>query len=283
MIVLTDEKDVSNLSRRWREEGFRIGFVPTMGALHAGHLKLVDIASENCDKVMVSIFVNPTQFGAGEDLERYPRRLDEDCSAVEKHGASAVFAPDAGVIYPPGFSTTVQVAGVSSGLCGAFRPGHFTGVSTVCSVLFGIVRPHAAVFGEKDAQQLAVIRRMVRDLRMDIEIIASPIVREPDGLAMSSRNAYLSSDEREQASAIYRGLQSALLLAGNGEKECAVLKRAFESAVNEMPLLKLQYVETVDPLTMERVDIVNERVLLAAAVIAGKTRLIDNILIEPED
>ncbi|HRW79030.1 MAG TPA: pantoate--beta-alanine ligase, partial [Candidatus Sabulitectum sp.] len=198
MRVVRTEGEMTRLSLVWRDRGLRVGFVPTMGALHAGHLSLVDAARETCDRVVVSIFVNPTQFGKNEDLSKYPRDLQGDCRLLEERGVSAVFAPDNDVIYPEGFSTTVSVSGVSSGLCGEYRPGHFQGVATVCAVLFGIVRPHAAVFGMKDAQQLAVIRRMVRDLRLEPEIIAAPIVREHDGLAMSSRNAYLSPEQRRQ-------------------------------------------------------------------------------------
>jgi len=280
--LLKEENEIAKLCGGWRERGLRIGFVPTMGALHAGHLKLVETAAERCDRVVVSMFVNPIQFGPEEDLCRYPRSLEKDCAAVETHGASAVFAPDTGTVYPAGFSTGVHVEGVSSGLCGAHRPGHFDGVATVCAALFGMVRPHTAVFGRKDAQQLAVIRRMVLDLRLGVEIIAVPIVREPDGLAMSSRNAYLSSEERKQAAAVHRGLETAGRLARSGEKDCSELRKAFSDAVGEMSLLRMQYVETVNPDTMERVDIVKDRVLLAAAVFAGRTRLIDNVLIEPE-
>lgn len=279
MRVVRTEGEMTRLSLVWRDRGLRVGFVPTMGALHPGHLSLVDAARETCDRVVVSIFVNPTQFGKNEDLSKYPRDLQGDCRLLEERGVSAVFAPDNDVIYPEGFSTTVSVSGVSSGLCGEYRPGHFQGVATVCAALFGIVRPHAAVFGMKDAQQLAVIRRMVRDLRLDVEIIAAPIVREEDGLAMSSRNAYLSPGERRQAPAIYRGLMKARELGLGGERDAAALKARFLSVVEPMNLLKVQYVEVVDHLTMAPLEKVTDKALMAVAVYAGATRLIDNIII----
>jgi len=282
LIITDNEQSISELSAKWRKEGLTVGFVPTMGALHDGHKSLVRIAAEASDRVVVSIFVNPVQFGAGEDLLKYPRTPLEDCRAVEEAGASAVFTPEPEAVYPNGFSTGIHVEGMTSLLCGAARPGHFDGVTTVCSVLFGIVKPHLAVFGMKDAQQLAVVRRMVTDLRMGIQIIAAPIVREADGIAMSSRNRYLSALERIDASKIFCGLKAAEQLARNGEKKCSLLKEAFVEAVRNSALLRVQYVETVDPDTMERVESVEERVLLAVAVFAGQTRLIDNILIQAE-
>lgn len=282
MILASEERTIADICAGWRDSGLRTGLVPTMGALHRGHLELVRRAMEISDRVVVSIFVNPSQFRRGEDLASYPRTLREDCKALEELGVSAVFAPEAGAVYPPGFSTMVHVSNVTEGLCGAERPGHFDGVATVCAVLFGILKPHIAVFGQKDAQQLAMIRRMVRDLRLGMEIEAVPIVREHDGLAMSSRNAYLSKEEREQAPAVYRGLMAAKALAEKGEERCSQLKELFRKIVDAMPLLCTQYVETVDPCTMQPVHRVNGQVLLAAAVFAGKTRLIDNVLIEPE-
>lgn len=282
MKFTTSEKEIAALSAGWCREGLTVGFVPTMGALHRGHLELAETALKNADRVVASIFVNPTQFGRGEDFKSYPRDIRKDCSALEKLGVSAVFAPEPETIYPPGFATSIDLSGVTEGLCGAFRPGHFRGVSTVCAVLFGIVKPDIAVFGMKDAQQLAVVRRMVKDLRLGIEIIAVPIVREADGLAMSSRNAYLSPEERKQAASIHRGLLAVLELSRSGERSCSALKKCFSRVVENEPLLTLQYVETVDPDTMNGVQQVEGRVLVAAAVFAGKTRLIDNVLIEPE-
>ncbi len=282
MIVTSSESRISDLCAQWRAEGLSVGFVPTMGALHHGHLSLVEAAAASAERVVVSIFVNPAQFGRGEDLDMYPRTLEKDCESVELFGASAVFTPDADVIYPPDFSTGVSVTGISEGLCGAVRPGHFDGVATVCSVLFGIVKPDMAVFGMKDAQQLAVIRRMVTDLRMGIEILAVPVVREADGLAMSSRNRYLSAEERKQASLISAGLWRVQSLFRTGERDCDLLKKEFLFWLKDAPLLKVQYVETVDPDTMSLVQRIENRVLLAVAVFAGKTRLIDNVLIESE-
>ncbi len=273
---------MSSLCSNWRSRGLNVGFVPTMGALHAGHLKLVELAGRHSDRVVVSIFVNPTQFGEGEDLDSYPRVLSKDCSLLDELGAAAVFTPVPEVVYPVGFSTEIRLAGLTRGLCGKFRPDHFAGVATVVAVLFGIIKPDIAVFGEKDYQQLSVLRRMNADLRLGVNILSAPIVREADGLAMSSRNAYLSVDEREQATAVRRGLLAAAELARGGEKECSELKQAFREEVEKMPLLKIQYVDAVDPFTMEKVETVKEKVLLAAAVFAGKTRLIDNVIIEPE-
>jgi len=282
LIVTSSESRISDLCARWHAEGLSVGFVPTMGALHKGHLSLVKVAAAAADRVVVSIFVNPTQFGPGEDLEKYPRTLKQDCESVELLGASAVFTPGADVIYPAGFSTGVSVTGITAGLCGAVRPGHFDGVTTVCAVLFGIVRPDLAVFGMKDAQQLAVIRRMVSDLRMGIKILAAPIVRETDGLAMSSRNRYLSTEERKQAALISTGIGRVQSLFNTGERNCDMLKKEFLLSLKDAPLLKVQYVETVNPDTMSDIKQIEKRVLLAVAVFAGKTRLIDNVLIESE-
>ena len=282
MKLVRSEKEMSALCTGWRETGLKIGFVPTMGALHAGHLKLVEIALANSQRVVVSIFVNPTQFGKEEDLGTYPRNLEGDSSMLEELGVSAVFVPEPDTVYPPGFSSEIRVNGLTEGLCGSYRQGHFDGVTTVCAVLFGIVKPDLAVFGRKDAQQLAVVKRMVMDLRLGVQIIEAPVVREKDGLAMSSRNAYLSQDERRQAASISRGLREAAALHGRGEKDCGALKKAFLSVIDKEPLLSVQYIETVDPDTMESVGVVQGKVLLATAVFAGKTRLIDNVLIEPE-
>ncbi len=282
MIITDSEEKISELCARWRSEGLSVGFVPTMGAFHKGHLSLVEIAVASSDRVVVSIFVNPSQFGPGEDLEKYPRTIESDCKFVEELGASAVFTPRADVVYPPGFSTSVSVAGITEGLCGAARPGHFNGVTTVCAVLFGIVKPDLAVFGMKDAQQLAVVKRMVSDLRMGIEIVAAPIIREADGLAMSSRNQYLSREERNQASLISTGMMKAENLFHMGERNSEILRKEFVNTLKDAPLLRVQYIETVNPETMLGVEEIDDRVLLAVSVFAGKTRLIDNILIESE-
>jgi len=280
--LVRSEKEMSSLCANWREKGFKIGFVPTMGALHAGHLKLVEMALGVSRRVVVSIFVNPTQFGKEEDLDKYPRNLERDFSMLEELGVSAVFVPEPDTVYPPGFSSEIRVNGLTEGLCGGYRRGHFNGVTTVCAVLFGIVKPHFAVFGRKDAQQLAVVKRMVKDLRLGVQVLEAPVVREKDGLAMSSRNAYLSQDERRQAASISRGLREAAALHGMGERDCSVLKKAFLAVIEKEPLLSVQYIEAVNPDTMKSVEVIQGRVLLAAAVFAGKTRLIDNVLIEPE-
>lgn len=282
MKLIRSEERISSLCAHWREKGLKVGFVPTMGALHEGHLKLVEIALNSADRVVVSLFVNPTQFGRGEDLQNYPREFHKDCAMLEEMGASAVFAPEPQTIYPPGFSSEVRVSGLTEGLCGGFRPGHFHGVTTVCAILFGIVRPDLAVFGRKDAQQLAVIIRMVKDLRLGVQVIAAPIVREKDGLAMSSRNAYLSVEERKQAASVFMGLETAAALYRRGETDCSTLKKVFLDIVHREPLLSVQYVETVNPHTMNGVGKIEGTVLLAVAVFAGKTRLIDNVLLEPE-
>ena len=279
MIVTSSESRISDLCAQWRTQGLSVGFVPTMGALHQGHLSLVEAAAASADRVVVSIFVNPTQFGQGEDLDMYPRTLENDCESVELLGASAVFTPDADVIYPTDFSTSVSVTGISEGLCGAFRPGHFDGVTTVCAVLFGIVRPDMAVFGMKDAQQLAVIRKMVKDLSMPVEIEAGTIIREPDGLAMSSRNSNLSAKERTQALSLFRSLRRAEQLVAEGITGSHEILRNVREIISEQNLAGIDYIEIVDPEKMTPVKDIRGGGLLALAVWFGTTRLIDNIVL----
>lgn len=281
MRVTDSESDAVAVTREWSSGGNTIGFVPTMGALHEGHFSLVREAGARCGKVVVSIFVNPAQFGPGEDLGRYPRMLDADCGLLAAEGVDLVFTPRPETVYPPGFSTFVEVTGLTSGLCGASRPGHFRGVATVCCALFNIIGPDVAVFGEKDFQQLAVIRRMTCDLRLKPEIVQCPIVREADGLAMSSRNAYLSLEERAQAAFIYRGLTAVSGAAGKGETDLKALKDVFKSVLSRAPLLSLSYLEAVDPDSLEPAENIDRTVRLLAAVCAGSTRLIDNISLEP--
>lgn len=281
MRIVSHESEAAAITREWRAGGFSIGFVPTMGALHEGHLSLVREAGARCSRVVVSIFVNPNQFGPGEDLGRYPRRLDADCAMLAGEGADLVFAPLPETVYPPGFSTFVEVTGLTEGLCGSSRPGHFRGVTTVCCVLFNMLGPDVAVFGEKDFQQLAVIRRMVRDLRLSPEIVQCPVIREADGLAMSSRNAYLSREEREQAAFIHRGLMAASNAAEEGGTRIEALKDAFRKVLSGAPLLSLSYLEAVDPDSLEPVENLDRTVRLLTAVYAGSTRLIDNISLEP--
>jgi pantoate--beta-alanine ligase len=262
-----------------RGRGASIGFVPTMGALHEGHLSLIRAARERDGIVVVSIFVNPTQFDAREDLKKYPRDLGRDLALAEGAGADIVFAPTDAEMYPGECSTWVDVEGLSEGLCGAARPGHFRGVCTVVTKLFNIAGPDRAYFGEKDAQQLAVIKQMVRDLNMRLEIVPCPTVREPDGLAMSSRNVRLSPAERAQAPVLYRALTAARVAVENGERDAERLKAGICAALADAELAKIDYVEIVDSETLRPVAFVNRPVLVALAVFFGAVRLIDNVTV----
>jgi len=257
----------------------RVGFVPTMGALHEGHLSLVRRAREESGFVVVSVFVNPLQFAPGEDFARYPRRLDQDANLLAKAGADLLYAPDPGTFYPPDFSTSVEVSGVTEGGEGAARPGHFRGVATVVARLFLQVAPDTAYFGRKDLQQTAVIRRMTRDLDFPVAISVLPTVREPDGLAMSSRNAYLSPGDRLLAAALPRALFAARELAAAGATDARTLEEETRSDL-EKAGLAVDYVEAVDPETMARAARIGPGIALAAAVRVGKTRLIDNVLFD---
>jgi pantoate--beta-alanine ligase len=266
-----------------RQEGKTIGFVPTMGALHAGHLSLIRRAKAECDIVVISIFVNPTQFGPNEDFSAYPRDLAADQRLLIDEGASALFAPIVEEIYPPGACTIVEVEGLSSTLEGAHRPGHLRGVATVVSKLFNIVRPESAFFGQKDYQQLLVIERMTRDLNFPLEIVPVATVREPDGLAMSSRNAYLSSAEREAATVLHRALTLAQTKIVEGTWDAETLRAELEAEIRFEPLAQIDYVAVADPETlMPLADLPQSPVLVALAVRIGKTRLIDNALIGPD-
>jgi pantoate--beta-alanine ligase len=262
-----------------RARGASIGFVPTMGALHEGHLALVRTARERDDVVVVSIFVNPTQFDASEDLQNYPRDLARDLALAEAAGADLVFAPPAAEMYLPGASTWVDVEGLTSGLCGAARPGHFRGVCTVVTKLLNIVGPHRAYFGETDAQQLAVIKRMVRDLDMRVEIVPCPAVREPDGLAMSSRNVRLSPEARAQAPVLYRALTAARVAIENGDRDAERLKADICAGLAAADLAKIDYMEIVDSETLRPVAFINRPCLIALAVFFGQVRLIDNVTV----
>jgi len=266
-------------SREARGRGLRVGFVPTMGYLHEGHLALIRRARELSDFVVVSIFVNPIQFGPSEDFDRYPRDPERDRALCGAEGVHVVFSPPASALYPQGFQTYVTVEDLSRPLCGASRPGHFRGVATVVAKLFHIVEPDVAVFGEKDYQQLQVIRRMVRDLDMPVEIVGVPTVREPDGLAMSSRNAYLDPKERERALALWRGIQRARDLVERGETRTEAIRRAVQGVLEDADL-RVDYVELRHPETLEPVDAVAPRALLALAAFVGRTRLIDNCVLE---
>ena len=265
-----------------RAGGKRLGLVPTMGALHEGHLSLVRAAKAQCDSVAVSIFVNPTQFGPTEDLSKYPRQFDQDCRLLEKEGVEILFAPTVEEIYPQGAVTWVLVEGLSEKLDGRSRPGHFRGVTTIVAKLFHIIEPEAAFFGQKDAAQLAVIRRMVRDLNFPVEIVACPIVREPDGLAMSSRNAYLNKEERGRALVLQRSLAEARQQFNAGETGAAKLTSAAKEVIAREPQVRLDYFEIVDPDTLDPVERISRKTLVAVAAYVGSTRLIDNLVIGPQ-
>ncbi len=267
-------------SEAQRCRGLRIAFVPTMGFLHQGHLSLVRWAREHGDCVVVSIFVNPSQFGPQEDFAAYPRDFDTDRELLEKEGVEVLFYPAVEEMYPRGFQTRVDVSELSAFLCGAQRKGHFQGVATVVSKLFNAVRPHVAIFGEKDYQQLQVIRSLVRDLNFDIEIAGHPIVREPDGLAMSSRNAYLSRDQRKAALCLYRSLNRATSMVRAGEIRARAITDAIKAEISRESLAQVEYVKLCDAVTLAEIDRVNDRALLALAVRIGKTRLIDNTILK---
>ena len=277
---------MSRLAAGWRRSGRRVVLVPTMGALHVGHLALVDRARRAAGRagvVVVSIFINPLQFGPKEDLSRYPRPLTRDLAYCRARGVDVVFHPDRpGAMYAPDHSVEVNETRLSGGLCGRSRPGHFRGVCTVVAKLFHLVQPDAAVFGMKDYQQLAIVRRMVRDLDFPVRILPHPTEREPDGLARSSRNAYLSADERAQAPAVRRALLAAAALAGTGERRAVALREAMVAEiVARAPLARVDYLEVVDAENLEPVDVLRSPTLLAAAVFFGNTRLIDNQLLGP--
>ncbi|HWX93619.1 MAG TPA: pantoate--beta-alanine ligase [Terriglobales bacterium] len=266
-------------SRTGRREGKSLGLVPTMGALHEGHLSLVRAAKAQCDLVVVSIFVNPLQFGPNEDLAKYPRNFDRDRDLLAKEGADFIFAPSVEEMYPPGAVTYVTVEGLSDKLCGGSRPGHFRGVTTVVSELFNIVEPGRAFFGQKDAAQSIIIRRMVRDLNIPVRVVVCPIVREPDGLAMSSRNAYLDAGQRKSALVLYRSLTAVQERFDQGERKAHVLVDAGKQTLAHEPLVRLDYFEIVDPETLDPVDDLSRGGLVAVAAFVGNVRLIDNIVL----
>lgn len=276
MEVVKTIKEVRAKVNEWRKQGLTVGFVPTMGYLHQGHGSLIKKAAEENDKVVVSIFVNPIQFGPKEDLATYPRDLERDSKVSIDAGASIIFHPDVEEMYEKNLSTYVNVDGITGGLCGEKRPGHFRGVATVVTKLFNIVKPDRAYFGEKDAQQLAVIKRMVRDLSIDVEVIGCSIIREEDGLAMSSRNTYLSAEERSAALVLSRAIKKCDEALKSGKIKVEVLKNIIADEINSTPLSKIDYIEIVDSETLEKVEEVSKSVLIALAVFIGKTRLIDN-------
>jgi pantoate--beta-alanine ligase len=273
-----------SVARDMRAEGSRVGLVPTMGALHEGHLSLMQRAREMCDIVVASVFVNPAQFGPAEDYDRYPRDLARDAELAFARGVDFIFAPAVDDMYPEDFVTYVTVEGLSERLEGASRPGHFRGVTTVVNKLFNIVQPNFAFFGRKDAQQVVIIKRMVRDLAMDVEVVVGPIVREEDGLALSSRNVYLSADERPAATVLRRALEKARTLYNGGESDAARLLASIRATVEAEPPARLDYVAITDTKRLEPVATVSNDgpTLISMAVFFGKTRLIDNIVLNGE-
>jgi pantoate--beta-alanine ligase len=276
--ICTTIDEMRSASRAVRRAGLRLGFVPTMGALHEGHISLVAAARASCDAVAASIFVNPTQFGPNEDLAKYPRAFERDCQLLEREGVELLFAPAVEEMYPAGGVTWVTVEGLSDKLDGRSRPGHFRGVTTVVAKLFHIVEPAAAYFGQKDAAQVAIIRRMVRDLNLPVEIVACPIVREADGLAMSSRNAYLDPQQRKQALVLSRALARVRELVEGGERDAGKLTAAGRTLFAAEPEVRLDYFEVVDPETLDPVADISGGALVAVAAFVGSTRLIDNLV-----
>jgi pantoate--beta-alanine ligase len=279
MKIIHDIDEIRAAVRTSRAQGMTIGLVPTMGALHEGHLSLVRRAREAASFVIVSIFVNPLQFGPSEDFQQYPRTLEADCAKLEPEGAELIFAPSPEQMYPDGATTVVHVQGLSEKLDGLSRPGHFRGVSTVVAKLFNIVQPDVAVFGQKDAAQVAVLRRMVRDLNIPVKLIVAPIVREADGLALSSRNAFLTPEERQHALVLQRSLKLVEALAATGENRADKLRSVALSTIVAEPGARLDYVEIVDPDRLEPLEDVTRGALVAVAASFGNTRLIDNILL----
>ncbi len=280
MIKANTVSQVREQVKKWKKEGLSVGLVPTMGYLHKGHASLVDEAVRQCDKVVVSDFVNPTQFGPGEDLETYPRDFEHDCALLEAHGCHMVFHPDVSEMYTEEIATYVEnISDMPKTLCGKTRPIHFRGVCTVVSKLFNIVTPDKAFFGMKDAQQLAIIRKMVTDLSFGIEIVGCPIVREDDGLAMSSRNTYLSAEERKQALVLSRAVKLGQELIAKGEHDADKITSEMKALITEMPLAKIDYVSAVDGTSLKDTKTLKNGDLVAMAVYIGKTRLIDNFTV----
>lgn len=278
MKIINNIKEIRKQVKDWKNDGLSVALVPTMGYLHEGHESLIKKASEDNDKVIVSIFVNPMQFGINEDLSTYPRNIDRDSDICEKNGASLIFNPSVEEMYTDGFSTFVDLNNLTSGLCGKSRPTHFRGVCTVVSKLFNIINPDKAYFGQKDAQQLSIIKQMVTDLNFDIEIVSCPIVREADGLAKSSRNTYLSKEERQASTIINKSLKKAKALIKSGERDSKNIIDFIKNEINKEPLAKIDYVSIVDNNTIKSITTVEEGSLIAVAVFIGNTRLIDNFI-----
>jgi pantoate--beta-alanine ligase len=282
MEIIKEISTLKVITRAAAARGQRIGLVPTMGALHQGHLSLVRRAREKADVVVASIFVNPTQFGPTEDYTRYPRNLERDATLLAQADVDYLFAPSVEEIYPPGYATYVEVEGLSDQLCGQSRPGHFRGVTTVVMKLLAIVAPHYAFFGQKDAQQVVIIKKMVEDLNLDVEIIVCPIVREADGLAMSSRNSYLHAEARQAAPVLYNALQRARQMIEAGTRSAPEIIQALRRLIESEPHTRIDYVEIVNARTLEPVATLSGECLIALAVFVGPTRLIDNLAVQCE-
>lgn len=280
MTIARTIQETRNIIKEWRRQGYTIGLVPTMGYLHDGHASLMKKAKESCQKVVVSIFVNPMQFGANEDLSTYPRDLEADSRLCESLGVDLIFHPSVEEMYDPGFCSFVDMTGLTKELCGKSRPIHFRGVCTVVTKLFNIVTPDKAFFGQKDAQQLAVIKRMTADLNMDIEIVGCPIIREEDGLARSSRNVYLNKEERQAALILSKTIQLGQQMVQQGTRSASQLLTAMKASLESEPLARIDYVEAVSMDTIQPIDTLQGQVLVAMAVFIGKTRLIDNFIVE---
>ena len=282
MLTVRETRDLRREIALWQMRDRAVGFVPTMGALHEGHLSLVRLARERADRVVVSVFVNPAQFGPSEDFTRYPRQPEKDAAMLAEAGCDLLFLPEVETIYPPGHSTFVEPGGPAEGLDGACRPGHFRGVATVVCTLFNLVRADVAVFGKKDAQQLAVVRKMIRDLHIPVDLVAAETVREPDGLAMSSRNAYLSPEERQASTVLYRSLCAAERAIREGERRGDEVRRILREVLDAEPLARTEYAEVVDADTFQPVDTLRGSLVLPLAVRVGGTRLIDNFQLAVE-
>lgn len=283
MKLVTGIPEMKALAGEWKAAGRTIGFVPTMGYLHEGHLSLVRASKERCEATVVSIFVNPAQFGPSEDFQRYPRDLAKDSAMLEREGVDVLFVPAAEAVYPPGYKTYVEVRDLQDRLCGRTRPGHFRGVATIVLKLFNIVRPDVAFFGAKDAQQTVTIEKMARDLDLDVEIAVCPVVREPDGLAMSSRNVYLSPDERAAARVLSKSLAEAERLIREGERDASRVAARVKDIIAGELLARLDYAEIVEAESLEPAGEVRGDTLILLAVYIGRTRLIDNLRVRIEE
>ncbi|EAH6260466.1 pantoate--beta-alanine ligase [Campylobacter upsaliensis] len=278
MQIINDIKDLKNIIKKWKNQGLSIGYVPTMGYLHEGHLSLIKKASKN-DKIIVSIFINPMQFGVNEDLATYPRDLERDAKLCENEGVAVLFTPSVEQMYPKGFSSYVDMNSLTDKLCGAKREGHFRGVCTILMKFFHLITPDVAYFGQKDAQQCAVVKHMVEDLNLDLEIEICPIIREKDGLAKSSRNVYLNEAERKAALVLSRAIFLGENLIKKGERESKIILQAMREELQKESLARIDYIELVNPKTMEHLERIEDSALGALAVYIGKTRLIDNFLL----